>query len=219
MNYYLMSALSMSIAPAAVAGFVRRKKIDSSYAPFLWLLWVGLVNEVLSYFLILWFRNNFYNYNLFLLLEAVLLCLLFKRQGFFGERKWPVPVLTGVLGSFWVAELFLAGLERFQSYSLILYSVLIAVFSIELMNRVVFRENQVLWRNALFLLCLCFTVSYGWGIAVEIFLLLGLQRSAFYQVFIYDFSVYLNALLNLIYFVAVLWMPLNSRLLLQPSGC
>lgn len=217
MDFYLITLLSLSIAPAAIAGFVRRKKIDDSYAPFLWLLWAGLVNEVLSFFLILTSGSNYYNYNLFLLLEAVLLCLFFKRQGVFKDRPWLHVLLVGLFGAWWAGELVFTPLESFQSYSLIAFSLVIALLSIRQMNRVIFLENHTLWRNACFLLCLCFVVYYTSSAVVEIFLLAGLGRSAFYRLYIYGIFLFINALVNLLYFFAVLWMPMKRRLLLQPS--
>jgi hypothetical protein len=217
MNFYLVSLFSLSVAPAAVAGFVRRKKIDASYAPFLWLLWAGLVNELLSFFLILQFGNNYYNHNLFVLLEAVLLCTFFKRQGVFDDRRWLYVVLVGLFGTCWAGEQVFAPPESFQSYSLIFFSLVFALLSIHQMNQVIFLENHSLWRNACFLLCLAFVVYYTSSAVVEVFLLAGLGRSALYQLYIYDIFLFINVLVNLLYFFAVLWMPMKRRLLLQPS--
>lgn len=217
MDFYLVSALSLSIAPAAVAGFVRRQKIDASYAPVLWLFWAGLLNEILSFFLIIRYGHNYYNYNLFLLVETVLLLLFFRRQGVFANRPWGYPLLLVFFGAGWLAETLFTPLRSFQSYYVICFSLVISLLSIRQLNRVIFAENHSLWRNACFLLCAGFVLYYTYSAIVEVFLFVKLEGSALYQLYIYDFLLYINVFVNLLCFFAVLWMPIKLRLLLQPS--
>lgn len=138
------------------------------------------MNEILSFFLILQVGNNYYNHNLFVLLEAVLLCTFFKRQGAFEDRRWQYVMLVGLFGACWAGEHVFTPLESFQSYSLIFFSLVFALLSIRQMNQVIFLENHSLWRNACFLLCLAFVVSYRSSAVVEVFLLADLGRSALY---------------------------------------
>ena len=48
----LIVVFSFSIAIAAIIGWIRFKKINPAYYPFVICIWIGLLNEILSYIVI-----------------------------------------------------------------------------------------------------------------------------------------------------------------------
>src|SRR5579871_851931 len=99
--------LSLSVAFPAVAGIIRFKKIDSSYAPLLIYFFVSLVNELIMGILIV--PNNkrivVLNWTLFNLFETIILLVQFYYWKRFDRYKKIFPILLGLDIGIWVIGL------------------------------------------------------------------------------------------------------------------
>src|SRR5690348_10662436 len=78
-SFFISIVLNLSIVFAAIAGVIRFKRICSDYYPFLIIIWLGLLNELISIVFVYSFRNNAINANLFVLIEYLLLLLQFYK--------------------------------------------------------------------------------------------------------------------------------------------
>ena len=104
MSFELNAAFSLSIMVGAVIGWCRVRKSDPAFFPFLLLLTVGLVNEVISVILIRQGRQNVFNYNLYGLVEALLLAWQFLKWGLFKGARRLYYSLQVLFVSLWMAE-------------------------------------------------------------------------------------------------------------------
>lgn len=212
MPYYVSVLFSFSIALGAILGWIRLKKLDPAFFPFILLLTVGLINEVVSVVVLEAGSSNALSYNIYSLVEVLLICWQFQRWKLFAARK---VLFIGALGFcvvVWVIDIFIINsIFRFSSYSIILHSFVIVVMSIHMINHLIFKEIVSFMRHPVFLICLGFIIYFTYAILVEMFWVLGLNRSGSFRAKIYEILAYINLITNLIYALAVLWMPMKPR--------
>jgi hypothetical protein len=208
MNYYLYVGFNLSIFIAGIIGLVRFTKIDPDYYPFLFCLWIGCVNELLSVVLIANGRQTLVNNNIYVLVESLMLTWFFKRKGLFKKRTW-FPGLILAFTIFWTTETLIRGITSNSTYFRIFYSFAIVIMSIDMVNEIIFTEKK-LARNSLFLLCVCFIVYFTYKALLQAFVLYGVNRSSF-LLHIYVLLIYVNLGVNLIFALAVLWMPQKMK--------
>src|SRR5437763_15651547 len=88
MDFTLVLITSFSVLLPAVMGWVRFKRIHPTFYPFIFLVWLGLLNEILSAILIHSFHHsNAVNSNIYILLEGIFLLWQFDRWGNFSQKK------------------------------------------------------------------------------------------------------------------------------------
>jgi hypothetical protein len=208
MNLALGTLLSYSIVFAAIIGLVRFKKISIAFLPFLLFVWLGLTNEVVSYFTGKYLRNNAVNNNIYVLLEACLILWQLKKWGLFQNAK---KVFTGFLITFvlfWIIEFFFVyKITYVTSYFRIFYSFVIVLMSINMVNSLILSENKSLLKNPVFLICIGFIIFFTYKLLVEIFWVYGLNGSKTFRTNVYHILAFVNLFANLIYALAALWAP------------
>ncbi len=209
MNYALGEIFSYSIAIGAIIGLVRIKKIDQVYFPFIILLWAGLLNEIIGTICINEFNSNAINSNIYVLIESFLLLWLFKKWGLFRTNKKLLISLYVLFASTWVAVNFIifSIQTSFSSHFNILYSLITVLMSIQIINRLFLEEKGRLVKNSKFLISIGFIVYYTCNILVEIFYVYGLDASDNFGIEVYRIMIYINLVVNLIFALAVLWIP------------
>ena len=212
MPYYLNVLFSFSVAPGAVIGWVRLKKTDPAFYPFVFLLTAGLVHETLSFFILKSGNGNALSYTIFSLVEVLVICVQFYRWGLFDGKDRLFRAVLVFCAAVWLLDLFiLQSPTDFNSYAIILHSFVIVVMSIHMINHLIFMEIVSFIRHPVFLICLGFIIYFTYAILVEMFLLFGLTRSNSFQKHISDILACVNLLTNLMYALAILWMPMKPR--------
>ena len=208
MGLAFMFLLSASIFIAGIIAAFRFKQIHSIYYPFLYCIWIGSGNEILSYLLI---RNKVYSSlsnNIYVLLEALLISLFFKRFGLF--KKVPTLyycILTSII-VIWIAEGFVFGsIHQLSIYFRVFYSFVIVLMSIHCINSLITSSKGHLFKNPSFLLCIGFIVYFTYKVLIEAFFIYGIASSKNFQVIIFAILAYINLFTNLLYALATLWMP------------
>ena len=208
MLYSILSSLSFSIYIAGIIGVVRFKKINHQYYPFLYSIWLGCLNELISISLANKFSNSSISNNIYILVESILLIYFFKNLGLFNSRK---IIFYGILASFiceWLIENFILGqISVFNAYFSIFSSFVIVLMSISTINELIIRNSSRVFANATFLLCLGFIVFFTYQVLVYAFWIYGAQSDTGFLLNIFTILIYINLLTNLIYALAVLWMP------------
>src|SRR5689334_1808929 len=108
MGFYTTVFLSSSIYLAGALAFIRFGRIGKVYYPFIFLIWLGCINETISYVLVINHNYNVVNGVIYDLLESLMLLWFFKNLGVFDGKKWLlymfIPVFTGA----WCFESFFA---------------------------------------------------------------------------------------------------------------
>jgi hypothetical protein len=215
MDYALVKVSAYSIVLAALIAAFRCRSVGRENHPFLVLMWVALLNELLSDIVIGYFHTNSVNSNIYVLVEALIVVWQFSRWRLFPGTR-PYLWIAGLLAAFWIGEnLVYSNLRVFNSYFRVVYALVIVLLSIQLVNKLIVAEQRSLLRNAIFLICLGFTLFYTYKIMVEIFWIYGLNASRDFRSKVFFISNFVNLFSNLIFAVAILWMPRKREFMLQ----
>ena len=212
MSHPVVFIFSLSILIASVIGWVRFKKIDPAYYPFLYCLWIGTLNEIVSYVLVANHQTTALNNNIYVLFEPVLLVWLFKNWGSFRRTPQMFTALLILFPVLWIAEnFFISTITHFTFYYRIFYSFVIVLLSIQIINRLIMTERKNILKNSIFLLCVGFVIYYTFSVLVQTFWLYGLNVSREFTLKVVFILLTINLFANLIYALAVLWMPTRHR--------
>jgi hypothetical protein len=212
MKFTLLDLYCFSIGIAAIIGVVRFKKINPAYYPFIYLVWIAFATEIVSYFLIYSGHYNAIPYNVYVLLESQFLVWQFRRWGLFRNGRWLFFGLLITMAVAWFAEaFFIHGIYHTISYFRILHCFLVVIMSIIIVSEIITREPAPILKNSTFLICMGFIIYFTFRLFVGIFTLWGQSANKEFRMNIGMIPVYLNVFTNLIYALAVLWMPRRLR--------
>lgn len=215
MSYTWFLVFSCSIFIAAIIAWVRFRRIAPSFRPFLYCIWIGSVNEILSIMLPLGGYRIDVNNNIYVLLEACLLCWQLKLWDGFGHWQKLFPITLLLVGLTWVIENFIfSSITRTESYFRLCYAIIIVLLAIQVNNRLIISERGRLLYNASFLVCTGLIVYFTYKVLIEIFWLYGLNVSSGFLVNIYSILIWINLFANLVYAIAILCMPAKQRFML-----
>jgi hypothetical protein len=216
MNFELNAAFSFTVGIGAVIGWIRIKKTDPAFLPFLWLLLLGFVHELTSFILSYAGYSNAITYNFFTLAEALLICFQFYKWGLFEQRPGLYYLLQFLFVTGWMSELlYRASLQEYFSYFIIGYATVLVFMSINMLNRLLFREPGSVLFQPEFLVCMGVVVYFTYTILVEVFWFYGLNKSSAFRLRIYEVFGYINLFTNLVFAFATLWIPLKRHYILQ----
>lgn len=215
MSYGLNVLFSLSVGIGAVIGWVRFKKTDPAFFPFLLLLTAGLMSELISLVVMQAGYSNAPFYNLYSLAEAFLVTWQFRRWGLFGRGRILYYSLLGLYAGGWTSEWIVKGSQQFFSYFIIGYSLVIVLMSISMINRLLFSVYDNLLREPVFLICLGFCIYFIYAVLTEIFWQYGLQQSKSFRLGIMTILTYINLFTNLLFAYAMLWIPLKRHYIMQ----
>jgi hypothetical protein len=206
MDTELREYLSYSIVLPVIIGFIRVRNIDRTYLPFVFVLIAGLVNEVISTILINRGYYNNINTNIYYLIECFFVLQLFRNWNLFGKNGTYFWFVLGGYFLLWCIDwIFIS--PYFVSYFIIIYSFSVVLFSVRIINKA-FDESRLLWiKNAQFLICLGFIMYFTVKMLIEIFMIYGSEASEEFSSKVYDIMAFINLAANLLFILAVLWIP------------
>jgi hypothetical protein len=219
MSFFISAIWSMSIGIAAMIACWKFRTIHPVFRPFIYCIWLALANEILSIIMVRTIHTNAVNSNIYVLLESLLIVWQFRKWGLFERYRIIFRLLLVLLVLAWIAENFiLFSIHQFSSWFRIFYSFIIVLLSISLLNRQILGDKGVLLKNPVALICLAFIIYYTYKVLVETFWVYGLNESGIFRNKVYIILNYINLFSNLIYALAVLWMPTKHRFTMQYSS-
>ena len=214
MNYYLIVIFSFSILIAGIIGLFRFPKIQRSYYPFLFFIWLGSLNEILSFLIVQNGGKTVFNNNVYVLLEALVIVYFFKVNHFL--KRSATWMASALMIAAWAVEVFfLQSIHEVGTYFRIGYSFLIVLISIETINKILITGEKNLLKSPMFLICVAFICYFTYKVLINTFWLYGLSKSMLFLRFIYSILIFINLFTNLIYALAILWIPRKPLSLLQ----
>lgn len=208
MSFYLSVILAFSIFLPSLLAVARYDYIHPSYRPFLYLLWVGSLNELLSFLLLMNHIPNFVNNNIYSLIGSTLIVLFFRNFSVLQYQGKIFHVILSILLLSWIIDnLVLNKFFAVSIYFQIIYSFIIVLLSISNINVSLLDTRSTVLNNPDFLISAAFIIYYTYKILIEMFWLYGINTSGKFQLLVYDILNYINLFCNLIFMFAVLWMP------------
>jgi hypothetical protein len=210
MGFYQFLLSSQSLAIAAILAMFRFKSISRKFYPVLFMLWIGWLNEVLTLCLAYHQHTTTASNNIYVLIEACLLCWFFSNMQMF-KGKWRFYLLLVFLCIAWSVEtFFLKTINDNSTYFRILYSFVVVILSVDLASHSIFTTTKP-FRNAAFLLCISFIIYFTFKTLLQAFVIYGVTSNTSFLYNLYVIHIYINLGTNLLYALAVLWMPGNIR--------
>ncbi len=208
MNFTLKIILNYAVGIGALLSLIRWKHIHPKDYFFIAYLWAGTFNEIISHISITLFKTNAINSNIYTLVSSVLLVCQFNNWQLFGSNKQVYKWIIGVLGLFWLWENFAHGsILQFGPFYRISYSFMIVLMAIHMINLLILQQEIPISKNHVFLICISFVLFFSTKILIEIIYLYGLNGSKKFGILVYNIISYINLLTNILYAIAVLWIP------------
>ena len=214
--FYLSTILNSSILIGGAIALIRFGDIRKEYHPFIFLIWLGCVNETVSYISAVTQGTNVINSIIYDLCESLFLLWFFRNIQLFKRNRALFFGLIVLFVGLWVVESFFSKQfgSQFNSYFTITYSCSIVLLSITAINKLLFEEREVV-RNPTFLICMGMVIFFTYKIVVEMFWLYGLRESRSFRINVLIILMCVNFLCNLIYALAILWMRKKRAFTLQ----
>jgi len=212
-DYRTVQILAFFILFPAVIGLVRYKKMLPSFHPFVFFIWIGLLNEIVSIFLPLLYKSNAVNSNIYVLAEGLMLLWVFYTWTFRYTKEKKLFLITGIVFFFiWLADnVFFNSITRFNSVYRIIYSLVIVFLSVNHINRILIEERDSVIKNARFIICAGFVCFFSYRMVFEVFYLYDFNLSANFYNNLFNILIVVNLVCNLIYALALLWTPTRQR--------
>jgi hypothetical protein len=196
-------------------GLFRWKQMDKKFHPFVMLIWVGCLNEVISTIVVAQGHTNIINNNIYFLLEAFFLLWFFEKNGLFKDQRMLLAgIATAYLTLFLFESLTLKKFTMQNNYFLVLYAFVTVLMSISTINYLLVNTKSNLLTNGVFLICIAFIVFFTQTVLVHSFWIYGLTNSRNFLATIYLIMFYVNLFANLTFAVGLLWIPKKQPSLL-----
>jgi hypothetical protein len=216
MNAPLYFILSLSIVIAVLIGIIRFKRIDSSYYPFLYDITIVFLIEIAVYYLMQGGHVQILiaSLNIFSLIDFCLFTWLFHNWRLFNHNRTTfISILSGFFIA-WFLITVMGGFTTSNYYFRILYSFTLIFFSVSSFNKLVVHDRSAIFRNPKFWICLGIVIFYTFFIIICVakISLFRHQVSDEFRRGLHEINVYSNLLVNLLYAVAVLWIPRKKNI-------
>jgi hypothetical protein len=214
-SFWFSWIMSYSILIAAFIGILRYSSVHENYKPFIWIIWLGAFNELLSTVLIMVHRSNTINGNLYVLAEVTLFAYLFYswRQL---SRKEMVMLLSFVTAAWITDNFFWHKITTINSAFRVVASFVLGFLAIGQIN-ILLQEHKNLIRNGRFLICLAMLIFFSYKSFVEVFYAIPFKMTpGFYQK-TFAVLVIINFVSNILYALATLCLPSKPQYMLRSS--
>ncbi len=204
--------LSLSIGFAVIIGIVRFRRIAPSYYPFIYRVIVVLIVEILNRILTETGHPDAFILllNIFSYIDFFLFLWLFHNWGLFNRKRSTFITIASIFFVIWLLEnSLLTGFFKHNLYFFILYAFALIFFSVSTFNKMVVHERSSIFRNPKFWISLGIIIFYTFFIVVVTtgLSLFMYNVSKEFRRELQGISVYSNLLVNLLYAVAVIWIP------------
>jgi len=204
--------LSLSIVFALILGIVRFKNIDSSYYPLIYNAAFAFTIEILVQILMQGGHVSVLeiSLNIFSFIDFFLFAWLFHNWGLFSRNRKTFIYLVGGFFVAWLVTAFIMGGLTSPNYLFrIIYSFALIFFSVSTFNKVVVNDRGSIFKNPKFWICIGIIIFYAFFILVCVtrYSLFKYQVSLIFRVRLQEIGTYSNLLVNLLYAVAILWIP------------
>jgi len=209
--------LSMTILFPFISGLVRLRTTSRLYRPFYILIAIGVLAEIANRIAIKEFRNNSGVINIFSLTECLLIIAQFYYWRYHSRtRRW-YPYFGILCVGIWIWEnlfyrsIFLEPGTIFR----VSEAFVLVILSINEINYLLINDNKNLLKNARFLICAAFLIYFLYQILLEGAYYISNTQKGNITDKIIEVSSYINACINIIYGIAVWYIPKRTSLHLK----
>lgn len=109
--------------------------------------------------------------------------------------------------NFWLVKNIFVMFHHFRIY----YAFLLVLLSLYEVNTAIYGNTKTILKNTRFLVCTGLIMLYTFKIITELFWLYGINNSDAFLYNVYSWFGYVNMIINLLFILAVLWIPKKPR--------
>ncbi len=218
MNITIYYITIWSILLPLVVSILRYKKIGSIYLPFILLIWIGCLNELVGEIVVSKGYSNAVSSNIYSLIEAIIILWLFRQMD---APRFIKKIFHYVALGFcivWTLENVFIGKfgVYFNSYFNMVSGFVIVLISINAINEILVKEKDLL-KNPLFLLCTGFIIYFTYRTLIEAFWIYGQDIGEQFMSKVFSIHSWINLVCNIIFALAILWMQKRQAFTLRYS--
>lgn len=209
--------ISMVVLFPLISGLVRLSKISRLYRPFLLLIAVAFLTEVINYISIERIRNNSAAINIYSLAESLLIIAQFYYWRYYSRtRRW-YPYFGILCIVIWVFDNLYLGnvLTEVGAIYRISAAFVLVVLTINEINYLIINDSRSLLKNARFLICTGFLIYFLYQILLEGSTYIGRKEKNISTRQILELAIYINIVINIIYGIAIWFIPKRISLSLK----
>ena len=216
MGLTLSDVSAYSVLIPFLISCIRFSKIRESYYPFIFFIVAGFLAELASELTIGAGVSNNIVLNTFSLLQAYFITWQFRNWGLFERYKKLFAVLLVFYSVFWLVENLNSGFTtRVNSYFLIISSFIMALMSINIINKLAIKEHGALWKNPAFLICIGWLLYFTFSVLTESFFLYGVAtKNPLFATRVYNIFLFVNIFTNFVFVIAILCIPTKPKFIL-----
>jgi len=208
--YLITTILSYTICIPTLIAIIKHRQCRETCLPFFIYLVVATISEITSTLIIQAGYSNSVNANIYTLIESLIMVWLFANWRT-GKSKLTYYLLCVVFTSVWILDSFVFGSpDEFNSIHRAVYAFMIVILCSDQLTFLMMNEGNVFY-NPRFIICIALVVKYTYKTFSEVFVAFKPGFSyEFYEGFYLVWSV-VNAITNLCFIPAVLWITRKQR--------
>ncbi len=209
MNKYQAFLFSLSILAPAITGVIRYRNIPVSYHPVIYLLLLGLANELTCYFFF-YNTSNALPTNIYYLCEFLLLAWQFHNWKNILRVRWLYLVLITGVTLLWLTENIIFGrLTMFSPVFQVVYSLSLILLAINQLSWLVVNDRGRILANPVFIISIAVIIFFSYKVLTEIFYYYAATGSIKNNIFVIE--SYLNVGYNIMLTIAIICIPPKSN--------
>lgn len=200
--------MSMTVLLPFISGLVRLRQISRLYRPFLILVSLAVVTEIANRIAVEYYHNNSLVINTYSLIECLMIISQFYYWRYLSHTKKWYPYFGFLCIALWIIDnLFMGNIYIVGSLFRISSAFILVVLSINEINYLIIHENRNLLKNARFIICTGFLIYFLYQILLEGAFSISAKESNATANKIIELFVYINALINTLYGIAIWFIP------------
>lgn len=206
--YQLVQWLSYTIVPAAVAAVIKYPQTISAYRPFIYMVCLAALNEVVSNVFISKYQTNAVNANIYVLAECQLLLWLFANWAADKTKRKRFFITAFLFLLLWITDnLICHSLKQFNSYFRVAYSLLLVFLAVDRIAAFIILDKENILCHAGFLITTGILVFFCYKAVVEMVFIINQTLSNKMQLILIILMSGVNCCTNIIYLLAALCLP------------
>jgi hypothetical protein len=155
-------------------------------------------------------HSNAPTFNVYCVVEAVLVVWQFLNWNLFRYRSIGFAIIIGFF-SIWIFETSLVGIQEFNSYFIMISSFTITILSILMINKRIITQNHWLSKDPVLIISVCFVMYFAYTLLVECFMKNSNGKDFDFLASIQNIFSVTNLITNLLYTLAIVWIPTRLR--------
>jgi hypothetical protein len=185
-----------------IGGMIRFRLIPPVFRPIVYMVSLGLLNEIICY-LFFFSSGNAVPNNIYLFIESLLFVWQFR---LWKNVVWNKDIFLGLmllLIAMWIVDYVVLGnIVRYSLLYPVTSSFILILLSVNQLNWLIVNDRSPIIKNPIFIICCAVILFFSYKIMAEVFYYYAPEQTIKKNIFVYE--AYLNVVYNILLFIAIL---------------